>query len=174
MFQIRTNHLLIAIIMGFRMVDQGYPTLPHTSRLIIYEFYRTFDKSDQTILIDGLHYVGFSQCESVIDLLTSYSSNRNQFGFYNGYWSVTYIATSGIPQASNLKHYLFFAYVNKLWYNFSFVSILSIADNLTIYAAAKSNDSCILLQHDLVEIHRWRILRIISNWTSLNVKLFPT
>ena len=112
------------------------------------------DKKQQVhgILLAKLSAVGFS--ESTVEFIDSYLSNRSSYVTYNGFKSTPFIATSGVPQGSNLGPLLFNIYINDLLTELS-GGVLAYADDLKIYAAVSSLNDCGMLQSDLVSISEW-------------------
>ena len=68
---------------------------------VIYtDIQKTFDKIDHFLLLSKLNAIGVS--EALLSLVESYLLNRMQSVEYGGYNSRSFVATSGVPQGSNL------------------------------------------------------------------------
>ena len=73
---------------------------------VIYtDIQRALDQIDHFSLLSKLRIIGFSN--NLIALFESYLLGRRQFVEYGGYRSQSYIASSGVPQGSNLGPLLF-------------------------------------------------------------------
>lgn len=126
------------------------------------DFAKAFDRLDHSVLPFKFDSFGFSN--ELIQFFTSYLNNRPHFVSYNGYTSTRYLATSGIPQGSNLGPLIFNMFVNDLP-NVIGCRKLLFADDLKLYTCISSTDDCFNLQHDLVNIWNW----CAQNNLSLNI-----
>lgn len=126
------------------------------------DFARAFDTVDHGILLDKLHRFGFNS--NLHKLMSSYLSERISCVYYNGYKSNDFVATSGVPQGSNLGPLLFLIFVNDLLESLS-CSALAYADDLKIYARIDSPMDAQLLQHNIDVISNW----CINNKIRLNI-----
>lgn len=77
---------------------------------------------------------------------------------FNGFTSVEYIMTSGVPQGSSLGPLLFLVYMDNLLSSLT-CPALAYADDLKIYLVISNTSDAILLQHNL---------DIIANWCVVN------
>ena len=121
---------------------------------VIYtDFAKAFDTVNHNILIRKLTQFNFSP--RFIRLFRSYLSNRRQFVKYKGNLSNEYIATSGVPQGSNLGPLLFLLFINDLSSSVKSSSHLLFADDLKLYRQIKTNTDCEILQRDLDNVTEW-------------------
>lgn len=136
------------------------------------DFTKAFDRLDHTILIDKLATFGFSI--NLIRLLKSYLLGRKQYVAYNGFRSLDYNATSGVPQGSILGPLLFNIFINDIVTELS-VNYLLYADDLKLFTAITSVDDCALLQNDLSILHGWCTRNKLSlNVSKCNVMSYST
>lgn len=130
---------------------------------VIYtDFSKAFDRIDHAILFSKLRTWGL--CDSLLSFIQSYLSNREQFVSYNGYNSTSFIATSGVPQGSNLGPLLFLLFIDDITSVISNSSKLLFADDLKLYKKITCSDDCALLQNDIDKVHIW----CVSNRLHLN------
>lgn len=120
---------------------------------VIYtDFAKAFDRIDHGIILIKLNDFGFD--ESLIALIKSYLANRIQYVSYNGFDSKQFIATSGVPQGSNLGPLLFLLFINDLVQIIDCEKVL-FADDLKIYHAIENVEDCIFIQNQLQKIEVW-------------------
>lgn len=116
-----------------------------------------FDRIDHRILLYKLSRLGVS-C-GLIAWLSSYLSNRTLRVKLDSCLSIPFIATSGVPQGSNLGPLLFSLYFNDVTFILPYECALIYADDLKMYAAIQSTSDCQRLQ---------RMLEIFVNWCQVN------
>lgn len=130
---------------------------------VIYtDFQKAFDKIDHFLLFSKLKAIGVS--EALLLLMESYLLNRMQSVEYGGYNSRSFLATSGVPQGSNLGPLLFLIYINDLSLSLSSTHLL-FADDLKIYSKINGSDDCSSLQTTLDSVNEW----CESNYLKLNI-----
>uniref|UniRef100_A0A1Y1KS26 Reverse transcriptase domain-containing protein n=1 Tax=Photinus pyralis TaxID=7054 RepID=A0A1Y1KS26_PHOPY len=131
---------------------------------VIYtDFQKAFDTIDHSIIINKLDSIGFSQ--SLLQLFTSYLSHRSQYVTYNDFTSDLYVASSGVPQGSNLGPLLFLIFINDIGAAIS-NHFLLFADDLKLYYSISSINDCLFLQDRINAIFSW----CIANNLHLNIK----
>lgn len=128
-------------------IDKGLQT-----DVIYTDFSRAFDRLDHTILIMKLRAHGFSN--DMLNFFASYLSDRMQYVECSGHQSVETLATSGVPQGSNLGPLLFDIFVDDIVNDLD-VNCLIYADDLKIYCHITCIDDCITLQNNLNKINEW-------------------
>ena len=73
----------------------------------------TFDTIYHHILLDRLH-TSFGICNTVLEWLSSYLDNREQFISLDHFRSTTTTCTTDVPQGSVLRRILFSVYVSPI------------------------------------------------------------
>lgn len=116
------------------------------------DFWKAFDQIDHNILLQKLHYFGFS--DSLIKLFQSYLVDRVQYVQYRCYKSKNIVPGSGVPQGSNLGPLLFLLFVNDITEVIS-SNYLLFADDLKIYRIINSPCDSIAFQNDLNNVYQW-------------------
>ena len=129
---------------------------------VIYtDFSKAFDTVNHRILLHKLAEFGFSP--KLVQLFHSYLQDRTQFVEYKGVSSGEYRSTSGVPQGSVLRPFLFLIFVNDIADNVLFSVVSLFADDLKIYRFINSENDCNKLQEDL---------RILTEWSNKNMMPF--
>lgn len=126
------------------------------------DFSKAFDRIDHAVLLFKLSKVGFSN--QLLQLLRSYLCNREQFVAYNGYASSSFVATSGVPQGSNLGPLLFLLFINDLG-DYIQCEKLLFADDLKIFHSVRSGEDCQYLQCQINQLHNW----CTANMVEMNI-----
>lgn len=130
---------------------------------VIYtDFSKAFDRIDHKIIITKLNNFGFS--DSLMSFFMSYLNNRSQHVTYNSFTSRPFVASSGVPQGSNLGPLLFLLFVNDLTETVSCEKLL-FADDLKIFSRIHSRDDCEVLQTQINRIQEW----CVTNNLHLNI-----
>lgn len=116
------------------------------------DFSKAFDRIDHNLLIEKLNHFGFNKL--LLNFFKSYLEDRLQYVQYNGFKSSTYLATSGVPQGSNLGPLLFNLFINDLCMELECEKLL-FADDLKIYCNINNFEDCIALQQQLHKVEVW-------------------
>lgn len=119
------------------------------------DFSKAFDKINHRLLLNKLRTFGFS--DSLILFFSSYLIEREQYVYYNGYSSATFLATSGVPQGSNLGPLLFLLFINDLCRQLD-CNKLFFADDLKLFSNIRSEVDCDSLQEVINNLQDWCIL----------------
>lgn len=123
---------------------------------VIYtDFAKAFDKVDHQVILSKLS--NFSISSALVKLMASYLGNRRQYVLINNYKSEEYIATSGVPQGSNLGPLLFLMFINDIVDCTNECNILLFADDIKLYKEVSSIEDCIKLQLNLDKLYQWSI-----------------
>lgn len=94
-------------------------------------------------------------------LFRSYLQDRKQYVILNGVKSVEYLATSGVPQGSNLGPLLFSIFINDIVDDID-VNCLLYADDLKIFSAIATPSDCQRLAQNINRIERWCLLNNLT------------
>lgn len=141
-----TNLTVITEYICTCLDDQGQVDVIYT------DFSKAFDRMDHGILLSKLCTLGFDK--SFISFFSSYLASRKQYVHYNGYNSHKYIASSGVPQGSNLGPLLFLLFINDLSMQLSCEHLLY-ADDLKIFSNITKIQECEVLQNNLNTLRNW-------------------
>lgn len=114
---------------------------------------KAFDRVDHGLLVDKLGKFGFSL--NACKLMTSYLIMRPQQVKVGKELSKQYIATSGVPQGSNLGPLLFSIFMNDLPDCIRHSQCLLFADDFKIFKHIASSNDCHELQYDLGLVFQW-------------------
>lgn len=116
------------------------------------DFSKAFDRLNHSKLLCKLDKFGIS--DGLLQFLESYLTNRVQFVSYNGYKSVEYQATSGVPQGSILGPLLFNIFINDISDNLD-VYFLIYADDVKMLHRINDSTDCEQLQNNLSKLSAW-------------------
>lgn len=157
---------------------------------VIYtDFSKAFDTIDHGFLMNKLYALGLTP--NLLKLIHSYLSKRPNYVFYNGFKSLEFYPSSGVPQGSNLGPLLFILYINDLLAQLT-CPLLAYADDLKIYSSIKTWNDVVVLQSNLNVLTDWcrkfnlklninkccfisytRRVNIISSVYTLNTNILP-
>lgn len=120
---------------------------------VIYtDFSKAFDRIDHTILKLKLEAMGISA--DLLNIISSYLHNRQQFVQVRGFKSHTFVQTSGVPQGSILGPLFFVIFINDISRELN-VRYLLYADDVKIFCKISSEADCVILQNNLDTINNW-------------------
>ena len=105
---------------------------------IFIDFSRAFDTVNHSIMLEKLHHYGIRG--NVIELLTSYLSDRYQYVSYGGLDSCLLKITCGLPQGSVLGPLLFIIFINDLVNVSDLAKFVLFADDLNLFLQNKDRD----------------------------------
>lgn len=132
---------------------------------VIYtDFAKAFDTVSHSVLLTRLHRE-FGFHSNLVQLMASYLQNRKQIVVVGGYFSKPFVATSGVPQGSNLGPLLFLLFIDSITKEINSSRYLLFADDIKIYARIDHVNDCSKLQEDINNIFKWST----SNKLSLNI-----
>lgn len=143
-----TNLMVLTQYISEVLDEQGQVDVVYT------DFTKAFDRIDHNVLLNKLDTFGFSN--RLLSFFASYLDRRIQFVAHNGFRSTNYVATSGVPQGSNLGPLLFLLFINDICKVIKSNQLL-FADDLKIFASITKEDDCMLIQADLLRLEEWCI-----------------
>lgn len=117
------------------------------------DFAKAFDRLDHSVLLLKLDSFGFSS--DLLKLMSSYLDQRKQYVVYKHATSTSYLATSGVPQGSNLGPLLFLIFINDITNFISFSKCLLYADDLKLFREISNLEDANLLQMDIDNCAKW-------------------
>ncbi|XP_062714028.1 uncharacterized protein LOC134290835 [Aedes albopictus] len=112
-----------------------------------------FDKIDHKVLICKLSRLGISN--RLLAWFSSYLTDRKLCVKHGAYVSAPFVASSGVPQGSNLGPLLFVIFFNDAASTLGFKCKLVYADDLKIYMVVRSIEDCLRLQTLLNMFAQW-------------------
>ena len=116
------------------------------------------------ILIGKLSFLGMQPC--ALNLITSYSENRSQRCYVNGYLSKPQKIDYGVPQGSILGPLLFLIYINDLPNCIEKSTVRMFADDTTLTASGIALPEIeSKINHDLNNVQKW----LLANKLCLNL-----
>lgn len=136
-----------------RQIDIGY-----------FDFSKTFDRINHDILLQKLHFFGFSN--NYIQWFSTYLKNRTHVVKFMNCTSKVVNVYSGVPQGSHLGPLLFLMYVNDLPDVLNYCQCLLYADDVNLFLALEYSDDSLKMQDDINRLFHWSL----DNCLSLNFK----
>lgn len=128
------------------------------------DFSKAFDKVEHSILLSKLYSFDFT--DFFIKWFSSYLKDRFLSVRVNSDYSLSFCATSGVPQGSHLGPLLFLLQINDIADSIMHCVYLLYADDLKIFRIITSENDCKLVQADINNLLKWSI----DNKLSLNPK----
>lgn len=116
------------------------------------DFAKAFDTVCIETLLTKLADLGLPG--SLLSLLESYLTGRVNYVRVAGIFSDPYIATSGVPQGSNLGPLLFLIFINLIARSLT-CGVSLYADDAKLFACVRSEEDCCQLQANLVAFAEW-------------------
>jgi len=113
---------------------------------------KAFDRVDTGILLQKVKAFGFSF--QLVNFFKSYLTSRSCFVTYNGFSSLPFIPSSGVPQGSILGPMLFLVFINDLADSLDCLKLL-FADDLKMFASINTKTDCQRLQGQLQVLEEW-------------------
>ena len=120
------------------------------------DFSKAFDSVDHSILLYKLRNMGMSG--GILRWLSSYLCNRELSVKIFGYKSRSFIATSGVPQGSDLGPLLFILFIIYIKQNISNSRFVVYADDIKLFHRINSKNDSDSLKDDLSNIFHWSIV----------------
>ena len=127
------------------------------------DFSKAFDTIPHHTLLEKLSAFGFSP--SLLSLVNTYLRDRPCRVHYNGFLSDEFIATSGVPQGTNLGPLFFVLFIDDLLKSLP-CRVLAYADDMKLFAEVRDVEDADIL---------CRSLRVLENWcVSFGLNLNPS
>ncbi|MDD9361364.1 MAG: reverse transcriptase family protein, partial [Anaplasma sp.] len=121
--------------------------------VVYFDMTKAFDKVDHRHLLAKLDMYGL--CPKYCKLFESYLSKRENLVRVSSCLSNPFLATSGVPQGSNLGPLLFLIFVNDLTSCVKYSKMLLFADDIKLYRRTNTVEDRVLLQRDVCSISLW-------------------
>lgn len=118
-----------------------------------FDFKKAFDRVDNDTLLIKMAQAGFST--DLLELFSSYLSNRLQYVQYRDSHSEHYSVTSGIGQGSSLGPLLFLILINDLPSVVHNAMCLIYADDIKLACSIRNSLDCAKLQSDINSVVAW-------------------
>lgn len=83
--------------------------------------------------------------------------NRRQRVTLREFTSDSFVATSGVPQGSNLGPLLFLLFINSLTEVIKKLLLFTFADDLKLHSRINNEQGCLMLQNELDRNHHWSL-----------------
>lgn len=120
---------------------------------VIYaDFSKAFDKIPHNILLMRLAKIGLNTRD--VKLFKSYLSDRQLSVFYNGFESLKFVSTSGVPQGSNLGPLMFIIFIDDLLKILGELK-LAFADDFKLFSSINNMQDCWVLQEQVDKLSLW-------------------
>lgn len=120
--------------------------------VIYFDFRKAFDTVPHDVLLRKLLYYGVTG--SMLKWIQSYLVDRPFKVKVAGALSTEFIATSGVPQGSNLGPLFFILFINDIGKGIK-SRMLLFADDLKIFGRVNDYDEYMVLQKDIDNVHKW-------------------
>ena len=123
---------LHALINAMENVCQSVDSKQHTLGIFV-DFSKAFDVLNHSILLRKLSHYGIRG--KILELLTSYLTERQQYVSYGGIESTILTTSTGVPQGSVLGPLLFIIFINDIVNISKMASFVLFADDLNLFVA---------------------------------------
>ena len=116
---------------------------------IFIDFSRAFDTVNHSVLLKKLKYYGIKG--KILQLLTSYLSDRKQYVSYGGRESTLLDIISGVPQGSVLGPLLFIIFINDIVNITDLAKFVLFADDLNLFVIHTSRESLYRIANQILQ-----------------------
>ena len=164
--KLSTTHAVLDVINGI----STNMSKNQNAGLICLDLKEAFDTVSHSVLLQKLEHYGIRG--NMLDLLTSYLTERKQFVFVNGSCSSVKIVKAGVPQGLNLGPILFSIYVNDIFNHFKTTPVLYADDTCLNVKAHKPDLPETLMNQEMEIARKWMLankLTINTNKTKAMV-----
>ena len=158
--KLSTTHAMLDVING---ISTNMSKNQYTG-LICLDLKKAFDTVSHSILLQKLEHYGING--NMLDLLTSYLTERKQFVFVNGSCSSVKTVKTGMPQGSNLGPILFSIYVNDIFNHFKSTPVLYANDTCLNVKAHKPDLLETLMNQEMETARKWKLANKLTINTS--------
>ena len=158
-----TTHPVLKLIKD--IADANDKNTKYTTLAVFIDLSKAFDTINHDIMLHKLQFYGIRGiCNS---WFANYLSNRKQFTEIGNYKSSHKYLTTGVPQGSILGPILFLIYINDIKNCTNKLSVLSYADDTTVYLSGPNTNEMIdIMNTELKKLYDW----LCANRLSLNIK----
>ena len=139
----------IQLLMHLKLLHDSFDIGEEIFKLYL-DFCKAFDKVNHYLLIEKLKKFGIGG--KLLQLLSSYLEDRSQRTVINNIYSEYLHINSGVPQGSVLGPLLFLVFINDPQDVLETSIACLFADDTKI-----NNTDPVLLQNDLLRLHRWSL-----------------
>ena len=119
--------------------------------IVYLDFAKAFDKVDINLVIEKIKCLGIGG--KIIEWITSFLKNRQQYVLVDGVLSHPSPVISGVPQGSVLGPLIFLVLIGDIDGNTISSSVRSFADDTRLIKAVKNEKDTKCLQEDLLSIY---------------------
>lgn len=123
--------------------------------VLYFDFRKAFDRINNDVLLVKLSALGLAP--GLLHFIADYLRDRQQYVRLGLYESRPYHTRSGVSQGSILGPLLFVLMVNDLPSVIKYAKCLLYADDLKLFLRIRTEEDCLMLQHDIDAVYQWGV-----------------